>query len=95
MSPAFISGVGEHLSEQPPDENPAPAIDVAGPVPPAAPALLQNEGHADAAATDPPGSFHRPQIIFDRYHVVQVRHEAPCNRRGVRDPPHRAVAAVR
>lgn len=31
----------------------------------------------------------------DPFHVVKVRHEAPCVRRGVRDPPLRAVAAVR
>jgi len=32
---------------------------------------------------------------MDPFHVVQVRHEAPCVRRGVRDPPPRAVAAAR
>jgi transposase len=31
----------------------------------------------------------------DAFHVVAVRHEAPCIRRRVRDPPLRAVAAVR
>ena len=34
-------------------------------------------------------------LCIDAFHVVQVRHEAPCNRRGVRDPPHRVVAAIR
>ncbi len=33
--------------------------------------------------------------VVDPFHVVAVRHEAPCIRRRVRDPPHRAVAAVR
>jgi transposase len=30
----------------------------------------------------------------DPFHVVKVRHEAPCGRRRVRDPPLRAVAAA-
>ena len=34
-------------------------------------------------------------LVVDHFHVVRVRHEAPCNRGRVRDPPHRAVAAVR
>jgi transposase len=34
-------------------------------------------------------------ICFDPFHVIQVRHEAPCLRRRVRDPPRWAVAAVR
>ena len=40
---------------------------------------------------------HAPQAIVcaDPFHVVQVRHEAPCIRRRVRDPPLRAVAAAR
>ena len=33
--------------------------------------------------------------VADPFHVSRVRHEAPCNRRRVRDPPHWAVAAVR
>jgi transposase len=33
--------------------------------------------------------------VADPFHVVRVRHEAPCIRRRVRDPPLRAVAAVR
>jgi len=33
--------------------------------------------------------------VADPFHVVAVRHEAPCNRGRVRDPPLRAVAAVR
>jgi len=32
---------------------------------------------------------HAPQavICFDPFHVVKVRHEAPCNRVGCKDPP--------
>lgn len=33
--------------------------------------------------------------VADPFHVVRVRREAPCNRQRVRDPPLRAVAAVR
>jgi hypothetical protein len=33
--------------------------------------------------------------VADPFHVVKVRHEAPCIRRRVRDPPRWAVAAVR
>lgn len=40
---------------------------------------------------------HAPQavICFDPFHVVKVRHEAPCVRGRVRDPPLRPVAAGR
>ena len=34
-------------------------------------------------------------VCLDPYHVVAVRHEAPCIRGWVRGPPLRAVAAVR
>ena len=33
--------------------------------------------------------------VVDPFHVISVRREAPCNRQRVRDPPLRAVAAVR
>jgi transposase len=34
-------------------------------------------------------------LVADPFHVTKVRREAPCNRQRVRDPPLRAVAAVR
>jgi transposase len=34
-------------------------------------------------------------LVVDPFHVVRVRHEAPCNRGRVRDPPLRPVAAGR
>ena len=45
-------------------------------------------------------SGHNPYLaharrVADPFHVVEVRHEAPCIRRRVRDPPLRAVAAAR
>ena len=32
-------------------------------------------------------------VCLDPFHIVRVRHEAPCIRRRVRDPPRRPVAA--
>jgi transposase len=40
------------------------------------------------------GLPHARQVV-DHFHVIRVRHEAPCKRGRVRDPPLRAVAAVR
>jgi transposase len=35
------------------------------------------------------------RLVVDHFHAVRVRHEAPCIRGRVRDPPRRAVAAAR
>jgi transposase len=35
------------------------------------------------------------RITIDKFHAIRVRHEAPCNRGRVRDPPLRPVAAGR
>jgi len=35
------------------------------------------------------------RLVIDHFHVVRVRHEAPCIRGRVRDPPLWAVAAAR
>jgi len=40
-------------------------------------------------------SLEHALVVADPFHMVRVRHEAPCLRRRVRDPPLRAVAAVR
>ncbi len=40
-----------------------------------------------------PGLDHATRVA-DPFHVVRVRHEAPCQRGRVRDPPLRAVAAA-
>jgi hypothetical protein len=60
--------------------------------------------------TDPPRGWHRVPVrlhtalsvtlphavrVLDAFHVVKVRHEAPCFRAEVRDHRHRAVAAAR
>ena len=56
-------------------------------------AVSLDMGGAYKLATDNKAP-HVTQCV-DPFHVVKVRHEAPCIRRRVRDPPLRAVAAVR
>jgi hypothetical protein len=46
--------------------------------------------YATAVATGLPEA----RLVVDHFHVIRVRHEAPCVRRRVRDPPLRAVAAA-
>jgi len=46
-------------------------------------------------ATGRPSPLADVAIVVDPFHVVRVRHEAPCIRRRVRDPPRWAVAAAR
>jgi transposase len=58
-----------------------------------------HEGYR-SAVTNPDPLTARPSplasttIVVDPFHVVRVRHEAPCVRGRVRDPPLRAVAAA-
>ncbi len=40
-------------------------------------------------------SLPHARITIDKFHAIRVRHEAPCNRGRVRDPPPRPVAAGR
>jgi len=75
MSPAFIAGIGEHLGDQPADEvgqdaqaDPA-GVDADVVDPEASRPTVQASGEE---ATEP----HRPQIVFDRYHVVAKANEA-------------------
>jgi hypothetical protein len=35
------------------------------------------------------------RLVVDHFHVIRVRHEAPCVPGRMRGPPCRAVAAVR
>ena len=46
-------------------------------------------------ATGRPSPLAGVAIVVDPFHIVRVRHEAPCNRGRVRDPPLRPVAAGR
>jgi len=100
MSPAFIKGIAEHLSEHEADDG-ATAGDLGArlvtantredAVPstaaePAAPAglsgtVLQASGPdgdspSSDVVTDAAPGLHRPQIVFDRYHVVAKANEA-------------------
>jgi transposase len=50
-------------------------------------------GYAKSVAK--PAHAPRAVICYDPFHVVAVRHEAPCVRGRVRDPPLRPVAAGR
>jgi len=60
MSPAFIKGVTEHLG-CPPEED----------------ADSTGTGEADhAGSQEVPAQGHRPEIVFDRYHVVAKANEA-------------------
>src|ERR1019366_5484912 len=64
MSPAFLKGVNEYLSEQPADQQQEPQ-EAGGDTPDAKPAR--------AIAV---GELHRPQVVFDRFHVVAKANEA-------------------
>jgi transposase len=79
MSPAFIKGITDHLAEH--EEEPAPdgatetpqngAVALAG--------TMAHAAHPDGETSDEAGdavTLHRPQIIFDRYHVVAKANEA-------------------
>ena len=82
MSPAFISGIGEYLSQKPPEEGTqeeagtaveavelttsAPAVDV----------MADPAGQVSVEATEASAELHSPQIVFDRYHVVAKANEA-------------------
>jgi transposase len=56
-------------------------------------AVSLDMGGAYKAATDAKAGGGRQCV--DPFHLVKVRHEAPCNRGRVRDPPRRPVAAGR
>ena len=91
MSPAFIAGIEEHLCEKPPEE--------AEGMEPAHGAGVEmtstehaecSDGGADSAepAAEQAPELHRPEIIFDRYHVVAKANEAV-------DEVRRAEAKIR
>jgi transposase len=78
MSPAFIKGIGEHLSNQAEEstvvadtaveavELTSTAVDVTANTPD----LPSGEG------AEAPAELHSPQIVFDRYHLVAKANEA-------------------
>ena len=76
MSPAFIAGVSEHLAEHP--EVGQGAADGAEPATGTEPhALGHRAPRLTAQLADTEGAeLHRPEIVFDRYHVVAKANEA-------------------
>jgi transposase len=80
MSPAFISGINQHLSEQPEGESPEVEPTPAGTAELALAAISSpvrpQPASVPEATPDPLAELHRPQIIFDRYHVVAKANEA-------------------
>jgi len=82
MSVAFIKGIGDHLGEQPPEEK-APEEAGAGAgleavqlVSAAVSAQTTGGEGSPGVVSDAPVELHRPQIIFDRFHVVAKANEA-------------------
>jgi transposase len=61
MSPAFIKGIGLHLAEQPETEPVSTTV-----------AVCSGPGDSSTA----PAILHRPEITFDRFHVVAKAGEA-------------------
>ena len=82
MSAAFVKGIGDHLAEHEEEETPeeeTAAGAVVEPAQPASAAVIVQAGQGG----DSPGALsgtqvelHRPQIIFDRFHVVAKANEA-------------------
>jgi transposase len=79
MSPAFISGIGEYLSQKPPEEGTPEEPGLEGSLEPAALATCSEKSPDPGAAYEDSGVAaqpHSPQIVFDRYHVVAKANEA-------------------
>jgi transposase len=83
MSPAFIKGIGLHLGEQP-EEAPAQVDTAAEPTSAEVDVTPTRAAHGSEEVTNEvpdevpaaPVELHRPQIIFDRFHVLTKAHEA-------------------
>jgi transposase len=77
MSPAFIKGIGQHLAEQP-EERSTPETGVLSDVQAACTEVAGQLDLGDPCAEvlDAPVELHRPQIVFDRFHVVAKANEA-------------------
>ncbi|MGH8297421.1 MAG: transposase, partial [Steroidobacteraceae bacterium] len=75
MSPAFMSGIGAYLCEQPETDEQSDEEAVSGPVTAATPTTPSASADVGAADEEEP-DLHRPEIIFDRYHVVAKVNEA-------------------
>lgn len=76
MSPAFIKGVKEHLSEQGQETNKVSADNSVEESNTAIYAQSRVDSSTLGLVTAMPKSLHQPQIIFDRYHIVAKANEA-------------------
>ena len=76
MSPAFIKGIGLHLCEQPeesPEETGVADVELTSAV---AQLTLTRAGQESDEVQAIPVELHRPQIVFDRFHVIAKANEA-------------------
>ena len=79
MSPAFIKGIGLYLGEQPEETLAEEGTGVLSDVEPSCAEVavqLDLGGGSCAEALGAPVGLHRPQIVFDRFHVVAKANEA-------------------
>lgn len=79
MSPAFISGIGSHLAEQPgtePTQEAGTAAEVVELTSTAVGVTVDRTDRPSGEVVEAPTEPHAPQIIFDRYHVVAKANEA-------------------
>lgn len=72
MSPAFAKGIAEHLSEKEGEETINAQLTPAGQIRDAM--LARDDGVLSPLPEAP--ELHRPEVIFDRYHVVAKANEA-------------------
>ena len=76
MSPAFIKGIGLHLCEQPeesPEETGVADVELTSA---AVAVTLTRAGQESDEVQAAPVELHRPQIVFDRFHVIAKANEA-------------------
>ena len=76
MSPAFIKGIGLHLCEQPEESPEETGVADVQPTGAAMAAQLDLGGDSCDEVQAIPVELHRPQIVFDRYHVIAKANEA-------------------
>ena len=76
MSPAFIKGIGLHLCEQPEESPEETGVADVQPTGAAAQVTITRAGQESDEVQAIPVELHRPQIVFDRYHVIAKANEA-------------------
>jgi len=75
MSPAFIGGIGEYLSEQPEEEADL-TVEAVELTSTAVEVTLDAARQASGEMQEASAQLHSPQIVFDRYHVVAKANDA-------------------